>query len=226
MSYSLEFCKTLRTSLLSRKPPVRLIAVSKGQAPDKIRALYEDGQREFGENYVEELEEKSESLRDLKDLRWIFIGTVQSNKIQRIMRRAAEIQTLASEKHVRFVSRYADELGLAPYPVFLEVNCDPGKKGGIGINDAGSLSNSIEIKYPSLRLLGLMAIPPAQYSDATCGGNIPPLYQQLALAARSVGAGQLSLGMSGDMQIALDAGSNCLRIGRALFGISIETPGQ
>ena len=211
-------CKELRSLLNSRKPPVRLLAVSKGQSVDKIRALYLEGQREFGENYLVELEEKADALKDLPDLRWVFIGQLQSNKIQRVVRVADEIQSVASEKHVRYISRYAAEIERQNYPIFLEVNCDEEQKGGADQATAVALSAVISADYKNLDLRGLMSIPPEKYSDAFCQGNVPSVYSTLASLAKSIGRGELSLGMTGDREIALKAGSTCLRIGRALFG--------
>jgi len=211
-------CKELRTALDARTPPVRLIAVSKGQAADKIRRLYHEGQREFGENYLDELEKKADDLRDLPDLRWIYIGQLQSNKIQRIMRVAAEIQTVSTEKHVRYIARYAAELGVAPYPVFIEVNCDEEQKGGIPRAAVPALAADILRNFPALKLKGIMAVPPAQYTDEICGAAIPALYTDLTKLAHTVGGGEISLGMTADRGIALAAGSTCLRVGRALFG--------
>ncbi len=197
----------------------RLIAVSKGQSTEKIRALYAAGQREFGENYVPELEAKAKVLSDLKDLRWIFVGQLQSNKIQRLIHVASEIQTVSSIKHARFVARYAREFGKAPFPVFIEVNLEQeGNKAGLSPKDAELLALEVATDFPDLDLRGLMCVPPAMYSDESCHGSPPDAYLQLAAAARRCGKGELSLGMSADLAIALAAGSTCVRIGRALFG--------
>jgi len=210
-------CRDLRHVLLARRPAVRLIAVSKGQSPEKIRALYVEGQREFGENYLDELEHKADALSALKDLKWVFIGQLQSNKIQRIMKVATEIQTVASEKHARYIARYATELDKAPYPVFIEINCDEEQKGGATRQEALNVARFIQRECPGIRLRGLMAVPPSQFTDAIVK-DIPPLYQDLVQLAHSIGEGELSLGMTADRGIALAAGSTCLRIGRALFG--------
>jgi pyridoxal phosphate enzyme (YggS family) len=203
--------EALRAEIHRIKPEARLIAVSKGQSEAKIRDLYARGQREFGENYFQELEAKAAALADLKDLRWIFIGQLQSNKIQRIVRLAAEIQTAASEKHLRYIDRYAAEAGKVPYPVYIEVNAgDESTKAGVAVDEALALVQAGKT-MPNLEIEGLMAIPPGDVVD-------PGLYALLRQLADQAGNGKLSLGMSGDYREALAAGSDCVRIGRSLFG--------
>jgi pyridoxal phosphate enzyme (YggS family) len=202
-------------------PSARLVAVSKGQDVTKIRALYQRGQREFGENYLQELEEKAEALSDLQDLRWIFVGQLQSNKIQRIVRLAAEIQSVASEKHLRYIDRYARDCGKTPFPVFVEVNIDrEAAKSGA---DESSLPVFLDAasKLEGIKVEGLMAIPAAKWSDEDffLRGLPPPAnYHALRDLADTAGNGKLSLGMSNDFRTALAAGSDCVRIGRSLFG--------
>lgn len=203
------------------RPGCRLIAVSKGQSPDKIRDLYRRGQREFGENYLQELEAKATELLDLKDIRWIFIGALQSNKIQRIIRVASEIQTAATEKHLRYIDRLARETGKDPFPVFIEVNAGAeASKDGVdpaGVPSLAALADSM----PGIALQGIMVIPPVEIDDtrhAAVGKPPPGMYLQMRRLADVTGMGKLSLGMSGDYKTALAAGSDCVRIGRSLFG--------
>ena len=202
------------------RPGCRLIAVSKGQSPEKIRDLYQLGQREFGENYLQELEGKAAELADLKDLRWIFIGQLQSNKIQKIIRIASEIQTAANEKHLQYIDRWAREVGKVPFPVFIEVNAaDEASKGGVASCDLGALA-ALAGSLPGISLQGLMVIPPAEVQDQVyylAGKSPPELFQKIRLLADATGMGRLSMGMSADYRTALAAGSDCVRIGRSLF---------
>jgi len=196
---------------------IRLLAVSKGQSAQSIRNLYAQGQRAFGENYVEELLKKAAELSDLPDLLWVFIGQLQSNKIQRLLAVVSEIQTVTSLKHLRYIDRYAAELGKAQFPVWLEVNVGgESTKSGIPLDEVADLAQAAKT-FSHLCLKGIMAIPPATFSDQT-HQQPPELYQQLRRLANLVGEGQLSLGMSQDLSLAIAAGSNCLRIGRALMG--------
>lgn len=212
--------KQLSLTLSGRHPPARLIAVSKGQSPEKIRALYHLGQREFGENYADELALKAEALRDLQ-IKWIFIGHLQSNKIQRLVNITSEIQTISSMKHARYVARYSADLGKKNFPIFIEVNAaDESAKAGVSPAATPALAKEIQTEFPGLDLRGIMTVPPDIYNDSAFPPEslLPELYLQLKTLAAKVGQGELSLGMSNDLHLALRAGSTCVRIGRALFG--------
>jgi pyridoxal phosphate enzyme (YggS family) len=148
---------------------------------------------------------------------WVFIGHLQSNKIRKIVSVASEIQTVGSLKHAEHIARAARELGKTPYPVWIEVNADQEEsKHGCPLDAAPALAAALT-QNPDLRLRGLMAIPPSQFQDATTP-DVPPLYQRLRQLADQVGEGQLSLGMSGDLSLAIRAGSNLVRIGTAILG--------
>jgi pyridoxal phosphate enzyme (YggS family) len=198
---------------------IRLIAVSKTHPADAVRSIYQMGQRDFGENYVSELLTKAESLKDLSDLKWVFIGQLQTNKIQKLVTVASEIQTIAAEKHARYIERYVSEAGKESYPVWIHANAgDEEQKFGVSLEEGLSIAQFIMNSCPHLELQGLMAIPPASYNDESYGDKIPDLYQKLIATARAIGKGRLSLGMSNDLRIAIAAGSDCIRIGTAIFG--------
>ena len=214
----------IRTEIQRIRPGCRLIAVSKGQSPEKIRDLYQRGQREFGENYLQELEVKAAGLADLPDLRWIFIGQLQSNKIQRIVAVASEIQTAASEKHLRYIDRYAREAGKHGFPLFIEVNSGgEASKAGVTADGVPELVAKVAVGdgMTGIRLQGIMAIPPVEITDedfSLAQKEPPELFRSMRRLADTVGMGKLSLGMSSDYRTALAAGSDCVRIGRSLFG--------
>lgn len=220
----LDAYDTIQGEIQRVRPGCRLIAVSKGQSPEKIRDLYRRGQREFGENYLQELELKAAALADLPDLRWIFIGQLQSNKIQRIVAAASEIQTAASEKHLRYIDRYAREAGKSGFPVFIEINAgeEPSKAGVTADGLPGLVAKVATGEGMSgIRLQGIMAIPPVEITDedfALVEKEPPELFRSMRRLADTVGMGKLSLGMSSDYRTALAAGSDCVRIGRSLFG--------
>jgi pyridoxal phosphate enzyme (YggS family) len=202
---------------------IRLIAVSKTFDAELVRQAYDCGLREFGENYADELVEKSALLNDLRDLRWIFIGQLQSNKIQKIMQVADEIQSIATEKHARYIQRYAHQNSKSRFPVWICVNAgEESTKQGISFLDLPQLANFISTQCPNLELQGVMAIPPSTFNDkvwlASNSSEIPDLYQRLRHVASSTGLGKLSLGMSADLALAIEAGSDCIRIGSAIFG--------
>jgi pyridoxal phosphate enzyme (YggS family) len=202
---------------------IRLIAVSKTFGAENIRQAYDCGLRDFGENYADELLDKSEKLQDLKNISWVFIGQLQSNKIQKIVRAADEIQSIASEKHARYVERYAKEFGKKNLAVWIVVNAgDEDSKQGVTLADLPTLADFITKSCTHLNLQGIMAIPPAQYGDPKPfpleNVNIPELYSSLRKASLNVGLGKLSLGMSNDLGLAIYAGTDCVRIGSAIFG--------
>jgi len=197
---------------------VRLLAVSKTQPAEAIRALYAAGQRDFGENYAQELAAKAEALADLPGLRFHFIGALQSNKLALIVRTAAAVQSVGSERHARLLARHVRELGKAPYPVHVLVNAgDEASKSGVPLGEAEALARLIAAELPELRLLGVMAIPPP-LAESGPGAPVPELYRKLRELADRVGEHDLSLGMSADLAVAVAAGSDCVRIGTALFG--------
>lgn len=191
--------------------------MSKLQPIEKIIELHRLGQTKFGENYAQELSDKAEALKDLK-LDWIFIGHIQSNKIRKIVTYASEIQTVASYSHAKLIARHARELGKIPFSIMLEVNAgDEESKSGLAMDAIASLAVRIKTELPELHIRGLMAIPPDIYTD-TAYAEVPALYRSLRDCASTLGDGLLSLGMSNDMRIALEAGSDFVRIGTALMG--------
>lgn len=203
---------------------IRLIAVSKTHPAEAIETAYAAGLRVFGENYADELIEKSSKLTHRSDISWVFIGQLQSNKIQKIVKHADEIQSIATEKHARYVQRYASEVGKTNYPVWIVVNSeDEESKQGASFDEIANIAKFIATECPSLALQGIMAIPPSKYSDQSSalpngGYSVPDLYKQLRKIASETGLGKLSLGMTSDLQIAIAAGTDCIRIGTAIFG--------
>lgn len=201
----------------NQRAPAELLAVSKGQTPERIRQLASLGQRRFGENYAQELWGKAQELADL-DLEWVYIGHLQSNKIRRLVACTSEIQTLSQWAHAELIARAALASGRAPFSVYIEVKADEEpSKSGAAWDEVLALADKVQKSLPELRLRGLMAVPPSHFQDDLCS-EVPPLYRQLRQLADQVGEGQLSLGMSGDLRLALEAGSNQIRIGRALLG--------
>lgn len=198
-----------------RPDEVTLLAASKAQSAEKIRILQAAGLRDFGENYANELLSKAGELQGL-DLTWHYIGHIQSNKIRRIVQVAATIQTVDNLRHARQIERHALELGKSPYPVWVAVNI-AGEKGknGCAPADLPDLIRGLN-DLPGLQLRGLMAVPPRL--------DNPPTPEQLhhykiiRKLAETCGAGQLSLGMSADLGVAIAHGSTMVRIGRALLG--------
>ncbi|NDG84087.1 MAG: YggS family pyridoxal phosphate-dependent enzyme, partial [Proteobacteria bacterium] len=197
-----------------------LIAVSKFQPLEKLLALYDEGQRDFGENYVQELCAKAEAFRDrgIRDVRFHFIGKLQRNKVKALLPEAAVIHSVDSIKLLREIEKRALEFALRP-EVYFQINIDrEATKSGFVEEDLPALREAVgELKcaVPA----GLMAIPDPSR-------NPEEAFERMAQLSGEYGAvlGKgLSMGMSGDFERAIAHGSTVIRIGTALFG---ERPSQ
>jgi PLP dependent protein len=191
---------------------VRLVAVSKFHPVAALREAYAAGQRHFGENYAQELFDKAAQLGDLPDLSLRFIGGLQRNKLKLLLDAHAAIETLASEAHARSLHERASAAGVR-CEVMIQVNVlGEARKGGIAPDDLASLVSLVR-SLPSLTLSGLMTIPPA--GDLRLSGRA---YETLAALARSHQLTELSMGMSDDLEVAVQHGATSVRIGTAIFG--------
>ncbi|MDE0621775.1 MAG: YggS family pyridoxal phosphate-dependent enzyme [Bryobacterales bacterium] len=195
---------------------IAVIAVSKRKPAEDIVAAYEAGQRDFGENYVQEFAAKHELLPPLDDARFHFIGKLQSNKAGKAAALFSTIHTLDSSKLARRLDRFGK-----PLEVFLEVKLsaeesksgmDPGLLEAV-LADVAAASN--------LRLSGLMTMPPWNADPE----RARPYFRQLRELAERHGIGGLSMGMSHDLEVAIDEGATHLRIGTAIFGPRDPLPG-
>jgi pyridoxal phosphate enzyme (YggS family) len=189
---------------------VTLVAVSKTQPPEAIREAYAAGQRDFGENYAQEWREKADALSDLGDLRWHFIGGLQTNKVKYLAGRVAAIHTLDRIELAREISRRFQAKG-ATARTFLEVNvAGEATKSGCAPAAAPALAEAVRT-LPGVELAGLMCIPPAEDDPR-------PHFRALRALRDRLGLAGLSMGMSADWRIAIEEGSTCVRIGTAIFG--------
>jgi pyridoxal phosphate enzyme (YggS family) len=204
-----------------RKPQdISLLAVSKGHSADAIRTLYERcGHRDFGENYAQELIAKQQQLEDLREIRWHFIGQLQTNKISKLVPICHHIATVASEKHLLTITRIAREHGFKSYPVSILVNAEnEPQKAGVSFAEAAGLAESLKLSREGILMLhSMMAIPSSLYQDSQYP-QLPQIYRDLKDLANTHSSGRLSLGMSGDLLLAIAAGSTTVRIGTAIFG--------
>jgi pyridoxal phosphate enzyme (YggS family) len=191
---------------------VRLVAVSKTHPVEAIREAYALGQREFGENYAQELAQKAEALRDLSDIRWRFIGGLQRNKAKLLVPTGCAIETVASIEGARSVHERATALGRR-VEVMLQVNvAGETQKSGVAPAEVAALVSGVRA-MAALELTGLMVIPPLDDEEAarTC-------YREVRELARVHGLKQLSMGMSDDLELAIAEGSTSVRVGTAIFG--------
>lgn len=197
---------------------VKLIVVTKGHQAEAIKTLYAAGHRDFGENYQQELSAKAAQLKGL-DIRWHFIGHLQTNKLSKILEHASMVHTLSSPRHAESLENILKLKSRQKFPVFIEVNlASEASKGGVSLQETQTLIKHIQQNCPHLEVAGLMAVPPSNITDAAYGDTLPESYRQLSRAASSIGHGQLSLGMSSDFHLAIRAGSNYVRIGTRILG--------
>ena len=196
---------------------VRLIAVSKSQPAAAIRTLAELGQREFGENYLQEALPKLAELAEL-GLTWHFIGQLQTNKTRAVAEHFHWVHTLDRE---RIAVRLSEQRSphAAPLNICIQVRLadEPGK-GGISKTELAPLARRV-VELPRLQLRGLMCIPPPR-EDFEAQRQ---LFAELAdcaqeLRGQGIPLDTLSMGMSGDLEAAVAAGATCVRIGTAIFG--------
>jgi hypothetical protein len=203
----------------SGRPPasVRLLAVSKSKPPEAIRAAYAAGQRDFGENYVQEMVDKARLLVDLAGIRWHFIGALQRNKAKLAAQVAEVIHTVDREDLATELDRRAASAGRV-VEVLVEVNVGGElSKSGCAPDAVGALLATVR-QTEHLRVKGLMAIPP--YADDPEAAR--PFFTRLR-ALRDEHGGpsllpELSMGMSHDFPVAIDEGATLVRVGTAIFG--------
>ena len=196
---------------------VKLLAVSKKQPAAAVLAAADAGQRDFGENFVQEgLQKITDVARD--DLVWHFIGHLQSNKSRAVAEHFDWVHTLDRLKVARRLSRDRPaELG--DLNVCLQVNIDnEPAKSGISAEDLPELARQI-IELPRLCLRGLMCLPAVRESFAEQREAFARLRDlNESLAANGIATDTLSMGMSGDYRAAIFEGSTMVRIGTAIFG--------
>ena len=194
---------------------VTVVLASKTQPPEAIRAAYAAGAREFGENYVQEAAAKQDALADLSGLRWHLIGHLQSNKARDAANRFALIQSLDSARLAAALGRVRP----APrVPVLIEVNA-AGEVSKTGVEAAG-LERLIEAARAAVDILGLMTIPPVAPDPERARRHFAALREmrdRLA-AASGLALSDLSMGMTGDFEVAIEEGATIVRVGRAIFG--------
>jgi len=195
----------------------RLLAVSKTQPAGAIRSLAGEGQRAFGENYVQEALAKQRELADLA-LEWHLIGPLQSNKCREVALHFDWLQSLDRLKLVAPLARHRPrERG--PLDVLVQVNIDDeASKSGCAPGDIDALAAAVAAE-PALRLRGLMAIP-APSPDLAVRRAAFRRMRALFDALRETHAGidTLSMGMSDDFELAIAQGATMVRVGTALFG--------
>ena len=200
-----------RAAELAKRDPadVQLIAVSKGRTPEEIEPLIEAGQRDFGENRVQEALAKWPALlARYPGIRLHEIGQLQSNKAAEAVKLFDVIHSVDRSSLLSALSKEAEKAGRTP-AVYVQVNIgEEEQKGGCAIADVGAMIEAV--RASPLPLAGLMAIPPLGVEPA-------PYFALLAKLARRHDVNGLSIGMSGDFKTAVMLGATTVRVGTALF---------
>jgi pyridoxal phosphate enzyme (YggS family) len=196
------------------------LAVSKTFAADQVREVAASGQRDFGENYVQEGVDKIAALKDVPGLVWHCIGPLQSNKTRPV---AEHFDWVHSVDRLKIAQRLSEQrpAGLPPLNICLQVNIDGGPtKAGVSPSEALSLAQAVSA-LPRLVLRGLMTIPdPVEGFDAQVAVHLQAkhLFDELQAALALPQFDTLSMGMSADLEAAVKAGSTLVRVGTAVFG--------
>jgi hypothetical protein len=189
---------------------VTLVAVSKTQPAEAIREAHAAGQRDFGENYVQEWRDKADALADLPDLVWHFVGSLQTNKVKYLAGRVGLLHTVDRLELGREVAKRWEKAG-ARARVLVEVNLGgEASKGGCAPEAAPDLVAALRA-LPALDVRGLTCIPPPEDDPR-------PHFQALRRLRDRLGLTELSMGMSGDYPVAIEEGATIVRVGTAIFG--------
>ena len=194
---------------------VRLIAVSKFQSERAVRQAFAAGQRDFGENYAQEALAKIEALADLEGIRWHFIGHVQGNKARSLGRHF---------KLIHSVDRASVATALAKDPwsqdILLQYNVatEETKSGVRDVLELQNLFTFVDKSCPSLRVAGLMALPPLDEAPGPYFAQAAEALRQLRTSAGRHSLDQLSMGTSADFEAAIAHGATYIRVGQDIFG--------
>lgn len=205
--------------ILSQIPDgVEVVAVSKYQNLEAVREAYDWGHRDFGENKVQALVERSDALKDIcPDIRWHMIGHLQTNKVKDLFKvqGLVAIHSVDSLKLIKEMVKRKDLLGSNPLNVYLQFNAAI-EENKFGLNSEAELIEAMEIIKENFQLKGLMAMGPTP--EGTSKRTLEETFQYMQdLRSRINPEFKLSMGMSGDYQLALNYGANVLRIGSRLF---------
>jgi pyridoxal phosphate enzyme (YggS family) len=195
----------------ARRSPasVRLLAVTKVFGPEAIRDAYGVGLRDFGENYVQEMERKVPAIVDLTDARFHLIGHLQSNKTKKAAQMFSSVDSIDASKLAQRLDAESKAMD-----VMIEVKLSEEEtKSGANPADLPAIVDAIRSsRY--LKLVGLMTVPPWSEDAETAR----PYFARLRELAGRYSIPELSMGMSNDLEVAIEEGATWVRVGTALFG--------
>jgi PLP dependent protein len=190
---------------------ITLVAVTKGVEASVIRTAFDCGMRNFGENRIQEAEDKIAQLSDLKpDVTWHMVGHLQSNKAKTAIELFDIIHSVDSVRLAEILSRRVEKT----FPVLLEVNVSgETTKGGFSAGEIAAAVEEIR-RLPDLKVMGLMTVAPFAAEPE----EVRPVFRKLRELRDSLRLEYLSMGMTDDFEVAVEEGATMLRIGRAIFG--------
>lgn len=205
-----------------RKPEdVLLLAVTKTHTPEEINEAIDAGATDIGENKVQEILEKYDSV---KPVRWHLIGHLQTNKVKNVIDKVVMIHSVDSVKLAGEIDKRARAAGIV-MDVLLQVNiADEETKTGLPVSELFTVIDDIAGRLHNIRIRGLMCIPPAGDTpeDARCYfAQARELFEKmktLSYDEEYYKPDILSMGMSGDFEVAIEEGSNLVRVGSSIFG--------
>ena len=223
---------------------VTLVAVTKYAAPEQVRQLISMGVSDFGENYVQQLAQRAGQLSEFHNrlaaagdpgiaptIRWHMVGHLQRNKVKQALPHMTMLQTIDSlrlaEELESAAARYwgesaASQGGDRRLPVLLQINCsEEGQKSGVAVGAATHLAEAID-ELANLRLMGVMTMAREGADEAeirSTYGRCREIFEEMAnLDIAGADLRHLSMGMSGDYEIAIEEGATIVRVGSAIFG--------
>lgn len=195
---------------------IAVVAVSKTRTPDEIRRLIADGCHDFGENRVQELLEKMEALKD-ENIKWHFIGQLQSNKVKAIAGKVALIHSVDRLSLAEQINKTAAEKGIVQDILIQLSLAGEEQKGGLAPEELDDVFKDV-LKMENLRLRGFMTVPPYNPDPEASRMyfvRLKKIFDEYAKKTKNISI--LSMGMSGDCRVAVTEGATLVRIGTALF---------
>jgi pyridoxal phosphate enzyme (YggS family) len=202
-----------RARVRGNPPPAKLLAVTKMFGPEAIREAYGLGLRDFGENYVQEMERKTLAIAGLTDARFHLIGHLQSNKTKKAAQLFSSVDSLDSVKLIQRLNADSEALALT-IDAMIEVKLSQEEaKSGADPEDLPMIVDAVRSSQ-HLRLVGLMTVPP--WSENAEKSR--PYFAKLRQLAGQYAIPELSMGMSNDLEVAIEEGATWVRVGTALFG--------
>jgi pyridoxal phosphate enzyme (YggS family) len=208
--------------LLPQIGSAKLIAVSKLQPAEKVRNLYSEGQRRFGENYVQEALEKIETLKDLPEIEWHMIGHLQKNKINSILGKFHLIHSVDSLELAQAISRKCVASSISQN-ILLQINlAQEESKDGFDVENLLSLWPMIRT-LPNIHIMGLMTMPPLTETGEEVRHYFRELRELRDQLKQETDPSfhpltELSMGTSHDYPVAIEEGATMIRLGTILFG--------